>query len=99
MKSENQYKQKRLVVLGGGLSAGVAGVIASSRIYSSDANNIGLNMELDAILAVALGGNSLGGGKFSIAGSVLERLQFKRSLQVCMQLVFQQINCLFTKLL
>lgn len=54
-----------------GLSAGVAGVIASSRIYSSDANNIGLNMELDAILAVALGGNSLGGGKFSIAGSVI----------------------------
>ena len=41
---------------------------ASSRIYSADANNIGLNMELDAILAVALGGNSLGGGKFSLAG-------------------------------
>jgi simple sugar transport system permease protein len=54
-----------------GLSSGVAGLIASSRIYSSDANNIGLNMELDAILAVALGGNSLGGGKFSIAGSVI----------------------------
>lgn len=29
-------------------------------------------MELDAILAVAIGGNSLGGGKFSIAGSVIE---------------------------
>lgn len=54
-----------------GLSSGVAGLIASSRIYSCDANNIGLNMELDAILAVALGGNSLGGGKFSIAGSVI----------------------------
>lgn len=54
-----------------GFSSGVAGVIASSRIYSSDANNIGLNMELDAILAVALGGNSLGGGKFNIAGSVI----------------------------
>lgn len=54
-----------------GLSSGLAGLIASSRIYSSDANNIGLNMELDAILAVALGGNSLGGGKFNIAGSVI----------------------------
>ncbi len=54
-----------------GLSSGVAGTIACSRIYSSDANNIGLNMELDAILAVALGGNSLGGGKFSIAGSII----------------------------
>lgn len=54
-----------------GLSSGLAGLISASRIYSSDANNIGLNMELDAILAVALGGNSLGGGKFSIAGSVI----------------------------
>jgi len=54
-----------------GLSSGVAGLIASSRIYSSDANNIGLNMEMDAILAVALGGNSLAGGKFNIFGSVI----------------------------
>lgn len=54
-----------------GFCAGLAGLIASSRIYSADANNIGLNMELDAILAVAIGGNSLGGGKFSIAGSVI----------------------------
>ena len=54
-----------------GFSAGVTGLMASSRIYSSDANNIGLNMELDAILSVALGGNSLGGGKFNIAGSVI----------------------------
>ncbi len=54
-----------------GLSSGLAGLISASRIYSSDANNIGLNIELDAILAVALGGNSLGGGKFSIAGSVI----------------------------
>ncbi len=54
-----------------GLMAGVAGVVASSRIYSADANNIGLNLEMDAILAVALGGNVLGGGKFSLMGSVI----------------------------
>lgn len=54
-----------------GLCAGVAGMIQTSRIYSIDANNVGLNMELDAILAVALGGNNLGGGKFSLAGSVI----------------------------
>ena len=54
-----------------GLCAGIAGLVASSRIYSADANNIGLNMELDAIAAVALGGNSLGGGKFSLLGSVI----------------------------
>ena len=54
-----------------GICSGLAGMIASSRIYSADANNIGLNMELDAILAVAIGGNSLGGGKFSLAGSII----------------------------
>ena len=54
-----------------GLCAGIAGVVASSRITSADTNNIGLNFELDAILAVALGGNSLAGGKFNLAGSII----------------------------
>lgn len=54
-----------------GVLAGIAGIVASSRIYSADANNIGLNLEMDAILAVALGGNVLGGGKFSLMGSVI----------------------------
>lgn len=54
-----------------GLCAGVAGIVASSRIYSADSNNIGLNYEMDAILAVALGGNSLAGGKFNMAGSII----------------------------
>ena len=54
-----------------GLCSGLSGLIASSRIYSADANNIGLNLEMDAILAVALGGNFLGGGKFSLIGSVI----------------------------
>ena len=54
-----------------GILAGIAGFVASSRIYSADANNIGLNLEMDAILAVALGGNVLGGGKFSLMGSVI----------------------------
>jgi len=53
------------------LCAGIAGVVASSRITSADTNNIGLNFELDAILAVALGGNSLAGGKFNLAGSII----------------------------
>ncbi|MDO4297339.1 MAG: ABC transporter permease [Lachnospiraceae bacterium] len=54
-----------------GLCAGIAGIVAASRISSADSNNIGLNFEMDAILAVALGGNSLGGGKFSLAGSII----------------------------
>ena len=54
-----------------GICAAIAGVVAASRITSADSNNIGLNFELDAILAVAIGGNSLGGGKFNIAGSII----------------------------
>jgi simple sugar transport system permease protein len=54
-----------------GLCSGIAGVVASSRIYSADSNNIGLYFELDAILAVALGSNSLAGGKFNMAGSIV----------------------------
>jgi ribose/xylose/arabinose/galactoside ABC-type transport system permease subunit len=48
-----------------------AGLISVSRTASIDANNVGLNVELDAILAVAIGGNSLSGGKFSLFGSVI----------------------------
>lgn len=54
-----------------GILAGIAGLVASNRIYSADANNIGLNLEMDAILAVALGGNMLSGGKFTLMGSVI----------------------------
>ncbi|MBQ8970690.1 MAG: ABC transporter permease, partial [Lachnospiraceae bacterium] len=54
-----------------GLFAGIAGIVNSSRITSADSNNIGLYLEMDAILAVALGGNSLGGGKFNLAGSII----------------------------
>lgn len=54
-----------------GLCAGIAGIVNASRISSADSNNIGMSYELDAILSVALGGNSLGGGKFSLAGSVI----------------------------
>lgn len=54
-----------------GICAAIAGLISVSRTASIDANNVGLYIELDAILAVAIGGNSLGGGKFSLAGSVI----------------------------
>lgn len=67
----NSTKIKFITYVICGLTAGIAGIIASSRIYSADANNIGLNLEMDAILAVALGGNMLSGGKFSLAGSVV----------------------------
>lgn len=60
-----------LVYVFSGFCAGIAGMIITSRVYSIDANNAGLNIELDAILAVAIGGNSLGGGKFTLTGSVI----------------------------
>lgn len=57
-----------------GLCAGVAGLIVSSTVKSADGNNAGLLMELDAILAVTLGGTSLTGGRFSLAGTVIGAL-------------------------
>ncbi len=54
-----------------GLLAGMAGIIYSSNIRAADANAAGLFIELYAILAVVLGGTSLMGGKFTIAGTVI----------------------------
>ena len=56
------------------LGAGLAGLMISSNIKSVDANNAGLLLELDAILAVTLGGGQLSGGKFSLAGSLIGAL-------------------------
>jgi ribose transport system permease protein len=62
---------KRLVyVISGGL-AGVAGLIAVARNSASDANLVGLGMELDAIAAVAVGGTLLSGGRANIPGTLL----------------------------
>jgi ribose/xylose/arabinose/galactoside ABC-type transport system permease subunit len=57
-----------------GLMAAIAGVLMSSNVRSADGNNAGLLLELDAILAVTLGGTSLIGGRFSLAGTVLGAL-------------------------
>ena len=57
-----------------GACAGVAGLVVSSNVKSADGNNAGMLMELDAILAVTLGGTALTGGKFSLAGSVIGAL-------------------------
>ncbi len=54
-----------------GLCASIAGIIVAADIKGADANNAGLWLELDAILAVVVGGNSLLGGRFSILGSLI----------------------------
>ena len=57
-----------------GVTAAVAGVIVASNVKSADGTNAGLMMELDAILAVALGGTLLDGGRFSLVGTLIGAL-------------------------
>ena len=57
-----------------GTVTGIAGLIISSNVKSADGNNAGQMLELDAILAVTLGGTSLGGGRFTVGGTLLGAL-------------------------
>jgi len=57
-----------------GFTAGLAGLIISSNVKSADGNNAGQLMELDAILAVTLGGTALTGGRFTVVGTVIGAL-------------------------
>lgn len=57
-----------------GVMAAVAGLIESAGIKGADCNNAGQFIEMDAILAVAIGGTSLNGGRFSIPASLFGAL-------------------------
>lgn len=70
----NATAVKWLVYVFSGLCAGVAGLLGAADILAADANNAGLYLELDAILAVVVGGTALTGGRFSLPGSVLGAL-------------------------
>lgn len=54
-----------------GLCVAIAALIKVSRLSTINYSVIAKDIEMDAILAVALGGNALGGGKFSMSSSVL----------------------------
>ncbi|MCH5249810.1 MAG: ABC transporter permease [Lachnospiraceae bacterium] len=54
-----------------GICVAVVGLIKVSRISSINYSVIAKDIEMDAILAVALGGNALSGGKFNMAASIL----------------------------
>lgn len=54
-----------------GLCVAVAGFIKVSRLSTINYSVIAKDIEMDAILAVALGGNALSGGKFNMSASVL----------------------------
>jgi simple sugar transport system permease protein len=71
----NEKKIKLFAYVFCGICAGIAGLIAVSAIRTSDANEVGLYIELDAILAVVIGGTVMGtGGRFSLLGSVIGAL-------------------------
>lgn len=57
-----------------GLTAGIAGLMISSNLSVADGNHAGLWIELDAILAVVIGGTQLTGGRFSIGGTIVGAL-------------------------
>jgi ribose/xylose/arabinose/galactoside ABC-type transport system permease subunit len=65
---------KRWVYAISGLCAGIAGLVVVSINSSSDANLVGLGMELDAIAAVAVGGTPFTGGQASVVGSLMGAL-------------------------
>jgi len=54
--------------------AGLAGLIEVSRLGASDAAKVGLNIELDAIAAVVVGGTGLTGGRATVVGTVVGAL-------------------------
>ena len=54
-----------------GVCVAVAGVIGVCRLGQLNHKTLLVDIEMDAILAVAIGGNNLGGGKFKLSGSIL----------------------------
>ncbi|TCL68240.1 ABC transporter permease [Rhizobium sp. BK251] len=65
---------KTLVYVISGALAGIAGLVVVARNSASDANLVGMGMELDAIAAVAVGGSLLTGGRANIFGTLLGAL-------------------------
>jgi ribose/xylose/arabinose/galactoside ABC-type transport system permease subunit len=57
-----------------GLCAGLAGLIIAANTNSVNPDRLGLWIELDAILAVVIGGTSLAGGRFSLLGTLVGAL-------------------------
>jgi len=54
-----------------GLCSAIAGLMQTARMASVSSSQLGLQMELDAIAAVVIGGTSMAGGKGRIWGTVL----------------------------
>lgn len=67
----NPIKIKWMVYVILGLCVAIAGIMRTCKSQRLEHNGILNGIEMDAILAVAIGGNALSGGKFSITGSII----------------------------
>lgn len=67
----NAFGMKIISFMMLGICVSIAGCIGVSRMGLINHETLLLDIEMDAILAVAIGGNALSGGKFSITGSVI----------------------------
>ena len=54
-----------------GICVSIAGVVGVCRLGQLNHKTLLVDIEMDAILAVAIGGNNLGGGRFRLSGSIL----------------------------
>jgi simple sugar transport system permease protein len=70
----NVRRVRFAVYLFSALCAGIAGLILSADIKASDVSLVGMYIELDAILAVVIGGTSMNGGKFTLVGTIVGAL-------------------------
>lgn len=68
------HRTKIIVYALSGLLAGLAGLIETARLGASDAQKVGLNIELDAIAATVVGGTPLTGGRATVVGTLVGAL-------------------------
>jgi ribose/xylose/arabinose/galactoside ABC-type transport system permease subunit len=68
------HRTKIMVYALSGLLAGLAGLIETARLGASDAQKVGLNIELDAIAATVVGGTPLTGGRATVLGTLVGAL-------------------------
>jgi galactofuranose transport system permease protein len=68
------HRTKITVYALSGLLAGLAGLIETARLGASDAQKVGLNIELDAIAATVVGGTPLTGGRATVLGTLVGAL-------------------------
>jgi ribose/xylose/arabinose/galactoside ABC-type transport system permease subunit len=68
------HRTKIAVYALSGLLAGLAGLIETARLGASDAQKVGLDIELDAIAATVVGGTPLTGGRATVLGTLVGAL-------------------------